>query len=82
MDIIYEVLVRNGTKWTGKSILENRGIFPEDYTFKTYKIDSLQFALSNTFYNYSIEEYESVMIRVEQELIVNKKELQSKIEII
>jgi hypothetical protein len=82
VDIIFEVLASNATKETGKSILENREIFPEDYIVKTYKTNSLQFALSNIFYNYSIEEYKSIMIRVEQKLIVNKKELQSKIEIV
>ena len=82
VDIIYEVLVSNAAKETGKSILEKRGIFPEDSIVTTYKTNSLQFALSNSAYNYSIEEYKSIMIRVEQKLIVNKKELQSKIEIV
>ena len=72
-EIIYDVFVLNAAKGVNKKILENNGIFPQDYIFKKYKIDSLQFALSNEYYAYNIDMYESIMAKVKLKIEFEKK---------
>ncbi|TXE19404.1 DUF4296 domain-containing protein [Psychroserpens burtonensis] len=80
VDILYEVLIINAAKGTSKTILENQGVHPEDYIFKKYRIDSLQFVSSNEYYGFDVEEYESIIIRVEDRIIKTKDEFQTKID--
>jgi len=66
VDILYDVYILTSAKGTTKLILEDNGIYPEDYVFEKHKIDSLQFALSNEYYGFRVEEYESIIFRVEE----------------
>ena len=72
-EIIYDVFLLNAAKGVNKKILENNGIFPQDYIFKKYKIDSLQFALSNEYYAYNIDIYESIMAKVKLKIEFEKR---------
>lgn len=72
-EIIYDVFILNAAKGVNKKVLENNGIFPQDYVYKKYRIDSLQFALSNEYYSYNIEMYESIMEKVKSKIEFEKK---------
>ena len=80
VDILYDVFVINTAKGTSKSVLEDNGIYPEDYVFKKHEIDSLQFALSNAYYGFYLEEYESILARVEERFDTDKDRFQAKID--
>lgn len=67
-NILYDVFILNAAKGSNKSILEAQGIYPENYVFEKYNIDSLQFALSNDYYGFYVEEYESIIARVEKRI--------------
>ena len=71
-DIIYDVFLLNAAKGINKRILENNGILPQEYVYKKYSIDSLQFAKSNDYYSYDVKTYESIMERVKQRLELEK----------
>ncbi|WP_052184282.1 DUF4296 domain-containing protein [Psychroserpens sp. Hel_I_66] len=80
VDILYDVSILNAAKGTSKGILENNGVFPEDFVFEKHKIDSLQFAKSNEYYGFNLEEYEVIVANLEQRLNANKEEIQAKID--
>ncbi len=71
-DILFDVYVLNSAKGINKKILEANGVFPEKYVFDKYGIDSLQFAQSNEYYAFEIEEYklimDSVKLRIDRNL--------------
>lgn len=72
-DIIYDVFLLNAAKGINKRIVENNGIFPQEYIFKRYNIDSLQFAESNNYYAYDTKVYEGIMDKVKQRLSAEKE---------
>ncbi|WP_460220705.1 DUF4296 domain-containing protein [Psychroserpens sp. MEBiC05023] len=68
VNILYDVFILNAAKGANKKVLEDKGIFPEDFIFEKYKIDSLQFAKSNEYYGFFVEDYESIVDRVEKRI--------------
>lgn len=72
-DIIYDVFLLNAAKGINKRVLEKNGIMPQDYVFKKYNIDSLQFATSNNYYAYDTDTYEGIMEKVKQRIEFEKK---------
>jgi len=79
-DILYDVFILNAAKGANKSVLENNGIFPGDYIFEKYKIDSIQFAQSNEYYGFHVEEYEAILSTVEQRINNGKAKYQKQID--
>ncbi|OUR98304.1 hypothetical protein A9Q86_14735 [Flavobacteriales bacterium 33_180_T64] len=80
VDIMYEVFILNAAKGANKSKLENKGIYPQDYIFEKYKIDSLQFAMSNEYYGFYVEDYESIIGEVEKRIEKDKDKYQELID--
>lgn len=64
-----------------KMIMKNKGIDVNTYVFAKHNIDSLQFALSNDYYAFYLEDYEEIYNRVEDSLNALKtkfKDLEAK----
>ncbi|MFT5242142.1 MAG: ABC-type Na+ efflux pump permease subunit [Glaciecola sp.] len=80
VDVLYDVFILTSAKGTSKGILEANGIYPENYVFEKHKIDSLQFALSNEYYGFRVEEYESIIARVEERFNADRLKVQAKID--
>lgn len=76
-DIIYDVFLMNAAKGINKRILENNGILPQEYVYKKYSIDSLQFVLSNNYYSYNTKTYEDIMAKVKQRIESEKTKYDS-----
>ncbi|SDB64499.1 protein of unknown function [Flavobacteriaceae bacterium MAR_2010_188] len=72
-DILYDVYILNSAKGINKKILEANGVFPEKYVFDKYKIDSLQFAQSNEYYAFEIDDYQVIMDSVKLRIDRNIK---------
>lgn len=49
-------------------VLDSSNILSEKYIYKKYNIDSTQFALSNNYYAYHLEDYESIYTKVKDSL--------------
>ncbi|MEO6347897.1 MAG: DUF4296 domain-containing protein [Aquaticitalea sp.] len=71
-DILYDVYLLNAAKGINKRVLENNGILPQEYVYKKYNIDSLQFELSNDYYSYDTKIYEEIIEKVKQKLEAEK----------
>ncbi|PKQ44909.1 DUF4296 domain-containing protein [Confluentibacter flavum] len=49
-------------------VLDSSNVQSEKYIYKKYNIDSIQFALSNNYYAYHLEEYEDIYTKVKDSL--------------
>lgn len=67
VDIIYDLALLDGIK--SRDPLNLQGVSPNEFVYKKYKIDSLQFAKSNQYYASDIRKYkkiyEEVGVRIE-----------------
>lgn len=68
VEIIIDMALFSSVKGLNKYELQQYGVMPVDYIYKKHHIDSLQFALSNEYYAYDIDEYESIYERVHDSL--------------
>ncbi len=75
--IIYDMSIFTAAKGVNKKLIEANGILPEEYVYKKYNIDSTQFALSNEYYAYNIEDYEDIYSKVQTKLKNEKRVLDS-----
>ncbi|OUR94666.1 hypothetical protein A9Q87_03260 [Flavobacteriales bacterium 34_180_T64] len=72
-NIIYDVFILNSAKGINKKTLEINGIYPQEYIYEKYKIDSLQFASSNNYYAFDTETYKSIVDKVKSKLKIEKE---------
>ena len=77
IDIMYDAFLLNSAKGVNKTLLENNGIFPENYIFDKYNIDSTQFANSNNYYAYDTKTYESILKRIREKIEADKKKYEA-----
>ncbi len=68
VNIMYDAFILNSAKGVNKRVLEKNGVFPEDYIFEKYNIDSTQFVLSNNYYAYDAKVYESIMNDIKKKI--------------
>ena len=72
-DIMYDLYILNAAKGVNRKLLELNGIMPADYIYDKYGIDSLQFAVSNTYYSYDTEVYTSIIDKMKAQLEKDKE---------
>lgn len=68
IDIITDISLVNAAKGVDRKLVEEKGINIENYVYKKYAIDSLQFAKSNNYYAYDVKEYEDIYAQVKLRL--------------
>jgi hypothetical protein len=66
--IIVDMTLLSSAKGSNKIILEANGVLPQEYVYKKHNIDSVQFALSNEYYAFNIDDYESIYNEVSDSL--------------
>jgi len=66
--VIVDITLFTSAKGVNKYELQQQGVLPEGYIYNKHNIDSLQFAKSNEYYSYDIEEYEFIYQRVHDSL--------------
>jgi hypothetical protein len=59
-DILYDMSILEAIKYQSPDSLFAKGINPKTYIYKKYKIDSLQFAKSSTYYASDYREYKNM----------------------
>lgn len=73
-ELLYDVYVVNSAKGVNRKTLELNGIIPQNYILTKHNIDSIQFAESNTYYSFNIEDYKRIVDDVKARLEKEKKE--------
>ncbi|WP_299777794.1 DUF4296 domain-containing protein [uncultured Formosa sp.] len=76
VDIIIDMSMLSATRGFDKKKLDSNSISVKSYIYGKYNIDSLQFAKSNEFYSYNIEEYEALYEKVDDSLKALKQKFQ------
>lgn len=80
-EIIYDLSLLEAIKSQKPVALETSGVNANEYIYKKYKIDSLQFVKSNRYYASDIERYKKMYDDIAKRLENNKKEIDSLIKI-
>ena len=70
--IIMDVRLLSSANGANKITLEKNNLKTETYIYKKYNIDSLQFALSNDYYAYYVDDYKAIYDKVNDSLEVLK----------
>ena len=78
IDILIDAKLIGITNSANKKIMRDAGIEPNTYIFNKYDIDSLQFAQSNEYYSYYIDEYESIYTKIDDSVKALLKELKDR----
>src|SRR3970282_2916898 len=65
VNIMYDLSLLEAIKYQNPTSLDTFKINPKKYIYKKYKIDSLQFAKSNTYYGSNYEEYTALVVQLE-----------------
>ncbi|ALJ05870.1 hypothetical protein APS56_12340 [Pseudalgibacter alginicilyticus] len=73
VNILMDIKIMASATGKNKNILDENGIHQEDFIYKKYNIDSLQFALSNEYYSYYLVQYESIYAKVNDSLSILKE---------
>lgn len=71
--VLVDISLMNSAKSVNKKIIEENGVIPDQYIYKTHGIDSITFAKSNNYYAYEISEYEEIYTKVKDSLDKLKK---------
>lgn len=75
LNIMYDLSLLEAIKYQNPASLDTFKINPKKYIYKKYKIDSLQFAKSNTYYASNYEEYTAIVVELEDRLTKKKEEI-------
>lgn len=75
-EILFDLYVINGAKGVNRQVFEKRNLKPESYLLTKHKIDSAQFADSNTYWAFDTESYTSIIEEVKVKLESKKKQLE------
>jgi hypothetical protein len=75
VNIMYDLSLLEAIKYQNPASLDTFKINPNKYIYKKYKIDSLQFAQSNTYYASNYEEYANIIDQINNRLTKNKEEI-------
>ena len=75
VNIIIDLRLLASANGSNQKVLQDKGVYSEEYVFKKYNIDSLTFALSNNYYAYYVEDYDDIYTKVKDSLELLKKNL-------
>lgn len=75
IDILYDFALLEGIK--GDYSLNQQSINPEEFIYKKYKIDSLQFVQSNAYYASDVKHYKEMYQKLSAKIDLKKTETDS-----
>jgi hypothetical protein len=70
IDILTDVYISNAARNVNNKLLRNRNIKLDSVIFNKYRVDSLQFLLSNNYYSSNLDIYRDLLIKVQEKLMV------------
>jgi len=77
IDVMYDLSILDAIKYQNPASIDTFKINPSQYIFKKYKIDSLQFAQSNTYYASNYIDYKEMYDELIQRIEAKKTVLDS-----
>ncbi|WP_298494207.1 DUF4296 domain-containing protein [uncultured Algibacter sp.] len=77
VNILIDAKLITSANSKNKTIMRDSGLDMNTYVYKKYNIDSLQFALSNDYYSFYIEDYEEIYTKLADSLVALKEELKT-----
>jgi hypothetical protein len=77
VNIMYDLSILEAIKIQNPTSLDTFNINPNNYIFKKYKIDSIQFAQSNIYYAADYKEYKLMFEKIKARLDKNKSLVES-----
>jgi CRISPR/Cas system-associated protein Cas5 (RAMP superfamily) len=63
-NILIDLKLIRSINGNNKRILDSNNVKPAQYVYKKYNVDSLQFALSNNYYAFYVDDYEEIYIKM------------------
>lgn len=75
VNILYDISILEAMKVENPAMMDSVKGTSNQYIFKKYKIDSIQFAKSNTFYATDLDEYEKMYTEVKARIDSNKTKI-------
>ena len=78
VDILIDAKIITSASSKNKIIMQDSGLHTNTYLYKKHNIDSMQFALSNNYYAFHIEDYEDIYTLVSDSLAKLKAKLKEK----
>ena len=70
VDILTDVYISNAARNVNNKLLRNRNIKLDSVIFNKYRVDSLQFLLSNNYYSSNLDIYRDLLIKAQEKLMV------------
>ena len=70
IDILTDVYISNAARNVNNKLLRNRNIKLDSVIFNKYRVDSLQFLLSNNYYSSNLDIYRDLLIKAQEKLMV------------
>lgn len=77
IDVMYDLSILDAIKYQNPASIDTFKINPSQYIYKKYKIDSLQFAQSNTYYASNYIDYKEMYDELIQRIEAKKTVLDS-----
>lgn len=77
--IIYDLSMLQAIKGHDATLLPKNSINPKTYIYQKYKVDSTQFAQSNTYYSSDITLYKKIFDNVIKKISLDKKAVEAKV---
>ncbi|NCO64883.1 MAG: DUF4296 domain-containing protein [Flavobacteriales bacterium] len=77
VNIILDLRIIASANGSNQILLQNQGIYSEDYVYKKYNIDSATFALNNHYYAFYVNDYDDIYNKVKDSLEVLKTTLEA-----
>lgn len=77
VNILIDLRIMSAATGKNQNILFENGIESYNYIYNKYDIDSLQFALSNSYYAFYLNEYDEIYDRVKDSMESLKKEFEA-----
>ena len=68
VEILTDISLVHGARTYNKSVMESKGINPEEFIWERHDIDSLQFVRSNNYYAENYEVYKTIYDSVKSRL--------------
>jgi hypothetical protein len=80
VDVMCDLALLDGMKVQNPNLIDSLKISTNEYIYKKYKIDSVQFAQSNIYYAADYKEYQEMYNSVKERIEKNKVEVSAAIE--
>lgn len=80
VEIIYDMAIVSSAKGINRTLMESKGVVPDQFVYAKHGIDSIQFSVSNNYYAYDIATYQDIYDKVKDKLEADKTRFEKVVE--